>query len=44
MKVSYGFVFYFQLLMIGLTVSLFILYFKSIRDTTFNFFRKYKLG
>lgn len=44
MKVSYGFVFYFELLMIALTASLVFLYFRPIRNLIFGLARKYKIG
>ena len=44
MKVSYGFVFYFEVLLIILTASLILLYFKPIRNFVFGLANKYKIG
>ena len=44
MKISYGFVFYFEILMILLTVLLILLYFKPIRKLVFGIADKYKIG
>lgn len=44
MKISYGFVFYFEILMIILTVALILLYFKPIRRMIFGIADKYKIG
>ncbi len=44
MKISYGFVFYFEISMIVLTVSLILLYFRPVRSLVFRFIDKYKIG
>jgi hypothetical protein len=44
MKISYGFVFYFEILMILLTVLLILLYFRPIRKLVFRFADKYRIG
>ncbi len=44
MKISYGFVFYFEILMIILTVSLIVLYFRPLRKLIFGLADKYKIG
>lgn len=44
MKVSYGFVFYFEIFLVALTVSLIFLYFKPIRNLVFGVIDKYKIG
>ena len=44
MKISYGFVFYFEILMIVLTIALILLYFKPIRQFVFGFADKYRIG
>ena len=44
MKISYGFVFYFEMFMILLTMSLILMYFRPIRGLVFRFMNKYKIG
>lgn len=44
MKISYGFVFYFEIFMIVLTISLILLYFQPIRRLIFGLADKYKIG
>lgn len=44
MKISYGFVFYFQILMVVLTVALILLYFGPIRKLIFGLADKFKIG
>lgn len=43
MKISYGFVFYFEVFMVFLTIALILLYFRPIRNFIFSFADKYKL-
>jgi hypothetical protein len=44
MKISYGFVFYFEIMMIVLTALSSLLYFRAIRRKVFRFIDKYKIG
>lgn len=44
MKISYGFVFYFEILMIALTILLILLYFRPIRKLIFGIADRYKIG
>lgn len=44
MKISYGFVFYFEILMILLTVLTILLYFRPIRKLVFRFTDKFRIG
>lgn len=43
MHLTYGFVLYFSLTMIALTLSLVIFVFRPIRRLVFNFFKRYRL-
>jgi len=44
MRITYGFVYYFTILIIALTVLLSILYFKKIRHFAFMLLNKLKVG
>ncbi len=44
MKISFGFVFYFEVFLIILTASLALLYFKTLRNIVFRFLDKYRIG
>jgi hypothetical protein len=44
MKVSYGFVFYFEIFIIILTALQILLYIKPLRNLLFNLISKYKFG
>jgi hypothetical protein len=44
MKISYGFVFYLEIMIIVLTALSSLLYFRPIRRRVFRFIDKYKIG